>query len=522
MSRWRIAVVAVLLAGPLLVLAAAGSYFLWWHGWSLWVWWPMMSLMGLGYGLAIYWQSNNRLLRPPEPPEGPHFTERDREAARLVQARAEAGARDHADKLLTADFYLQSAREMANELARHYYPGSTEAIDRLTVPEMLAAVELAAEDLADMTEKYMPGGHLLTVGDFKAARDLAGWYQAGSNAYWGVMAFLDPIQTGLRYAATKAGIDLPMRALQANLLGWFYQAFIMRLGHYLIELGSGRLRVGARKYRELRARHQLSSGGESMAQSQPAPQPAPRVTLTVVGQVKAGKSSVINALLGEERARTGATPLTEGVWKYDSPATASVPAALTLFDTEGYGNEGPRADQVEKTFAAASASDLLLIILHARSPGRKADLEMLRKLEEHFAARPDLKCPPIIAAVTHVDLLSPAMEWSPPYNWRDGSRPKEVSIREAAEFIKKQLEGHLDAVAPVCTAAGKAYGIDDGLLPAMAAQLDEARGVAFLRAVKQEADGGRIQRLFSQVWNAGKLGGTVLWEALGKAVAGKK
>ena len=51
MSRWRITVVAVLVAVPLLTFAGAGTFYLWWHGWSLIVWWPMMALFGLESGV---------------------------------------------------------------------------------------------------------------------------------------------------------------------------------------------------------------------------------------------------------------------------------------------------------------------------------------------------------------------------------------------------------------------------------------------------------------------------------------
>ena len=48
MSRWRIAVVAVLLAGPFVVLAALGGYHLWAGGWGFYAWWPMAASLGLG------------------------------------------------------------------------------------------------------------------------------------------------------------------------------------------------------------------------------------------------------------------------------------------------------------------------------------------------------------------------------------------------------------------------------------------------------------------------------------------
>jgi hypothetical protein len=43
------------------------------------------------------------------------------------------------------------------------------------------------------------------------------------------------------------------------LLLWFYTAYLQRLGTYLIELNSGRLRVGVRRYRELMQRHKAAA-----------------------------------------------------------------------------------------------------------------------------------------------------------------------------------------------------------------------------------------------------------------------
>src|SRR5262249_20758300 len=154
--------------------------------------------------------SRRELLHHPEAPAESYFTERDREAAKLVQARAEAGVKQHADKLTDQNFYLEQAREMAVELAQFYHPGTVDAIDSLTGPEMITAVELASEDLAEMVEQYLPGGHLLTVRDFKLAQQMSQWVETGTNIYWGVMALIDPIQTGLRYAASQAGINMPM------------------------------------------------------------------------------------------------------------------------------------------------------------------------------------------------------------------------------------------------------------------------------------------------------------------------
>ena len=517
MSRWRITVVALLIAAPLLLMAGAGTYHLWWFGWSLIVWWPMMALMGLGWFLGLRWQSQSKLLAPPPTPGEAYFTARDKEAAKLVQARADAGVKAHADRLTDQAFYVDTSREMADELARFYHPGAADAVDRLTIPEMITAVELAAEDLAEMVEKYLPGGHWLTVRDFKRAQSAAKWFERGSNAFWGVMAVLDPINTALRYTASKVGIESPMRMLQQNLTGWFYTAFVTRLGHYLIELNSGRLRVGAKKFRELR--EQMRRAGTPAIDSRPADgaDGVARVTVTLVGQVKAGKSSLVNALIGEERARTSALPATEGVHRYESE-TPGVPTGLVINDTQGYGHEGPRADQLAKTFEAAKGSDLVLIVLHANNPGRAADLAMLQKMAAWFASRPELKAPPVVAVMTHIDLLKPSLEWSPPYDWRAGTRPKEANIRAALEAVRKQLGAHLQAAVPACTSAGKAWGIEEDVLPALASQLNEAHGVAFLRAVMAEADRDKIRKTFDQVL---AVGGAA-WSAMGGLLGGKR
>ncbi len=112
---------------------------------------------------------------------------------------------------------------------------------------------------------------------------------------------------------------------------------------------------------------------------------------------------------------------------------------------------------------------------------------MLQALRQWFAGRPDLKVPPIVAVMTHIDLLSPSLEWSPPYNWQQPSRPKEVQIHEALAALRDQLGSHLAGAVPLCTAEGRVYGIEEWFLPTLAELLGEARAVALLRRLR----GGR-------------------------------
>jgi predicted GTPase len=228
-----------------------------------------------------------------------------------------------------------------------------------------------------------------------------------------------------------------------------------------------------------------------------------RVTLLVLGQVKAGKSSFINALLGERRAATDLLPATNAVSRYELQPK-DIPTRLVLLDSAGYGHTGPKEDELRATEDAAKKADLLLLVMHAMNPARQADLDMLRRLREWYASHPELRMPPVLGVMTHIDLLSPSLEWSPPYHWPEPKRTKEQSIKEAWEAIREPLGPYMVGIVPVCTAAGKEYGIEEWFLPTLAELLDEALAVALLRVLHAEADTRKVRKIFSQLLAAGK------------------
>jgi predicted GTPase len=511
MSRWRIAVVAALVALPFAALAGLGSYYLWTLHWGFYAWWPLAACMALGYALGWYWQHKRRLLRPPDFETPVHWTERDAQAWKLVEARARAAAALPAEKMTDPEEYLATAREMAQELAAFYHPGAQDPVSNLTIPEILAVIELAARDLRELVDRYLPGGHLMTLKDWRRAKQATEWYQSLSTLYWAVAALFSPVETGTRFLASQLGLSAPLQMLQQNLLVWFWTAYVHRLGMYLIDLHSGRLRVGPDRYRELVERFTSQAQADGAAE-------IPAITITLLGQVKAAKSSLVNALLGEQRARTDVLPATDAVERYQLH-TPEIPTRLVLLDTVGYGHAGPRADQLAATREAARQSDLLLLVLHARNPARQADVALLDDLRSWFAAHPDLKRPPLVAVLTHVDLLSPSLEWAPPYDWRQGTRPKERNFREAIAAAHEQLGDRVQAIVPVCAAAGKSWGIDEELLPAVVERLDEAHGVALLRCLKGEKDSGKVRKIFHQLLAVAKQAARIAWDQLSKPAA---
>ncbi len=519
MRRWRYAILLALLLLPVLVLIGAGSWYFWSEGLWFTAWWPLAGCWALALFLAWWWQRQAKLLPGPDFSPSLHWTDRDREAWKLVEGRAQRVKEIPPARFLEVQFYVDLAREMARELAVFYHPAAADPIEQLTIPEILTVIELAAHDLAEMVDDYLPGGHMLTIRHWRSTYKVSEWYGRASKAYWAISALFSPINTALRFGASRLGMSRPLQLLQENLLAWFFTAYVHRVGTYLIELNSGRLKIGAGRYRELMAaaRAEEMGGREEETRGRPdagtrrpddAEKAAPvvsarEVSLTILGQVKAGKSSLVNALLGEQRAATDVLPLTSEITRYQLQSP-DVAGRLLMLDTVGYSHAGPKADQLRATQEALQQSDLALLVLHARDPARQPDLELLQTLREHFQARPHLKTPRILGVLTHIDLLSPAMEWSPPYNWLQPERPKEQSIAEAVQTVEEQLGSFLVGVVPVCVAEGKVLGVKEWLVPRIVELLDEARAVALLRCLHAEADAGKVRKVFEQVLEAGR------------------
>lgn len=495
MSRWRIAVIVVLLVLPAISLIALGSYFLWIEGLGFTIWWPMTASMALAYFLAWYWLRSRQLLpRPRVDPPG-HWTPIDLQAWKLVEARARAAEKTDAAKFVDVHFYLDVAQAMAKELAQVYHPGTADPVGPVTVPEILTVVELAAHDLAKIFEEHVPGSHLVTIAQFRQAQRAINLYQKANAVYWLIGTLFNPIETGTRLAASQLGLSTTWSKLQENLTQWFYVAFVHELGRYLIDLESGRLKVGASRYRELIEAAQQDSTAASRS--------AGPLTIAVFGQTKAGKSSLINALLGEQRAAVDVIPLTDEVSRFELRLNDEL--TLAILDTPGYAQSGLSEKQKEATFRAVRDADLALLVLHARNPARQPDVEVLTGLSRWFGEQPNLKPPPLLGVLTHIDLLSPVMEWQPPYNWIKPERTKEKQINLALHTVDDQFQESLAGCVAVCTDPKRRYGIEEALLPAMVGLLPEARAVRLVRVLHKEADGQKVQRIFQQLLSAGKM-----------------
>ncbi|PSN12433.1 GTPase, partial [filamentous cyanobacterium CCT1] len=92
---------------------------------------------------------------------------------------------------------------------------------------------------------------------------------------------------------------------------------------------------------------------------------------------------------------------------------------------------------------------------------------------------------PAITALTQVDRLRPLREWQPPYDWQWGSRPKEVSIREATRYRQEQLGELCDRILPLVTRSGdRPEWNADALATALIELIDPAKELRLARFLR--------------------------------------
>lgn len=223
-----------------------------------------------------------------------------------------------------------------------------------------------------------------------------------------------------------------------------------------------------------------------------AEKPGP-IRICLLGQVGAGKSSVINALTEGWNAETSALPSTDRGLVYECKVDG-IPF-LRLLDLPGL-NGDPKVEKI--LFEEMVQSDMVLWVLRANQPARKLD----QAFGDHFHAWESKhlhrQAPTIIGLLNQVDRLGNPNEWNPPYELSDES-DKGALIREALAFNKEVLG--LEDIIPLCVSPDREQYNVEALRDLLKAKYGKALNVQLNRR-RRETSGFSAAREWKRMRKA--------------------
>jgi small GTP-binding protein len=278
-------------------------------------------------------------------------------------------------------------------------------------------------------------------------------------------------------------------------------AYIKKIGYYAIQLYSGHIVLDEDAFKQ----HVTTASRDDLERFQNREEKLAEepLRILVLGQVKAGKSSLINALFGEVKALVDVVPTTSTVYPY-LLERQGLETAIIL-DTAGYQDSDNPKRPLTEARKEVLRSDLILMVCSARSAARHADHLLLQELRLLFQQHTEETLPSILVVLTYIDQLRPFREWNPPYDVNQSDNPKARMIRSTMETVATDLDIALDRVIPVCLKPGQEYNIQEGLIPAILQTLDDAQRLKYLRCLRDYNDLDYWKQLWTQSKSAGKI-----------------
>jgi predicted GTPase len=488
------------LIGPVVAYVAFGSLWLWEHGW-LWIAALLWIAAGTAFSiLAARWTKSIHPIMPPIDWESPStFSPRDRDAWKLVEEEADTGNGLEMEGLLEPDLYGQTGRHLLRKLATFYHPNTSHPLDDVPLVDLLTAIELAAEDLAQLS-RQIPGGDMITLSHWRRAVQMAGYISRANDIYAILSPILNPL-SGLARLGTRELIVKPAwRDMQQNVLRWFYQAYVNRLGVHLIELMSGRLAIGAEQYRRLTRRKPLPAIA-SPVEDKP-------LVAAVVGARGSGKSRLIETM---KQAFAGEPSLIMARFEALGLAPSLVEQLrnVTWVEVAGYApSENPesRRDRSLRQSALRTAieCDLLILVISARNGIQPADVALAQAWDRHFLEHPQRDAPPTLVVITGADHPDFGTVWSPPYDWTAGKGVREASIRALFESLRATLPPTFNTFTATGLSVETPFGVAEHLVPALVAQLHRAERSALIRHLQSLSGRSKVGRVVSQLGQQGR------------------
>jgi uncharacterized protein len=350
-------------------------------------------------------------------------------------------------------------QELIVAIAKIYHPEVKYPLLNIYVTQAYGLIRGTTDDMDEWMQKLAPALDRVTIAQtyeaYETYQKLAPSAQKLLKVWNWAQWMINPVKAVAKLA-TKESASVADRQLLVNLGQLTREAALTNLCRQAVALYSGKIQALPTPVAQILPTANTQTLRDILTNAEPPAKIEQKsIDILLVGRTGAGKSSLINTLFEAELAVVDVLPSTDKIQNYQWQIPSG--ESLTLWDSPGY-EQASREDLRAQVLNYAATADLLLLVTPALDPALQMDLDFLKELKQTV---PDL---PIVTIVTQVDRVRPLREWTPPYDWQYGTRPKEVAIREATAYRNEFLAEYCDLVLPLVNADPSidrsAWGID--------------------------------------------------------------
>ncbi|MFZ1342903.1 GTPase family protein [Thiothrix eikelboomii] len=405
----------------------------------------------------------------------------------LLNTRIEEQLAANADWYMLRNYSL----DLATLAATQYHPTRSRRELAFTIPEALRMTEEVSRRYRLLLMQHVPLVEKLNLSMVRMVYDHRD-KQETLQRVWNIYRILR-IFTPAGWLAEARGqlLDHVFAGLKDEVQAKLKQTLLQEVASVVIDLYSGRFKVSD---------EELSASETLKADQQRLAVPLEPLRVCLIGQVSAGKSSIINALLGSMVAEVNQLPSTQTATVYQAKLEPDL-EAIHLVDLPGL--EG-KPDKDDYLLEQMLQSDVVLWVLKANQPARS--------LDTHFKARwqawlddPKQRArrqPLLLGVLNQVDRLAPQQEWQPPYDLQNPTTQKARNIRDALDYNQKLLG--FQSIIPLSVSEDKPPYNLEALEKLLDQCYEQGMQVQLNRRRLEASDSFSVQEQFKRAYRLGK------------------
>ncbi|TWI64170.1 hypothetical protein LZ24_03156 [Desulfobotulus alkaliphilus] len=330
--------------------------------------------------------------------------------------------------------FHEQGLEVLRRVAAHYGRSGKHGEWAFTLPEILKVGETISSRYRKVLREHVPGIDHIRISSFFLIHDQKERFRKGKRIYdvYRALRLLTPegwISELRSYLFRQVFSEMSEEVQQK--LRYLFLVEVLRTG---IDLYGGHFRLDQEELGESKA----AQKDKKRLALPPEP-----LRICMLGQVSAGKSTLVNALTGAMHAEVDALPATDRGQVYRCRMEDG--QVLNMVDLPGLdGGEAGQKALLEEIVSC----DLVLWVLRANQPARKLDMDFMNRLRSWQADEKNRtrRLPVMLGVLHQVDRLTAPGKWQPPPDLK-GDSATAALIRDALEYNLSLL--HVDEMIPL-------------------------------------------------------------------------